>query len=1050
MFALSPRNPLSPKSPRHANRSFHEKGLSPRNTLSPKSFFDQSSVPKIEEATTHDTSDCALGPSFDTVEDLKNPSMVDVKIQEPDENVEPNQPRFVDEHTTNRKTSSSENKNSLKSKILTPVLHMESVFRKRSPGSGIADKISNGWWIRSPRTAQFRMIKEHQQGLIGISEEMSEDESLRQTIGLEDIDKQIVPQPTPLHLLCLAAAHPDDLWKEADLATPLISSKIDPQGRLPLHCVSYNSALMDNIAFGNPEMIGMQDVEIQRPVTTENIEFPMENRLISFLIEVLIQACPVSVISSDINGMIPFEGALSEWVNQSMTLSDQSDSANSRERFASIWTRLMKNLGKRNRLMAAKEEVSYYSPKADIENAKLSQTKSQEITTSNFRLTASSYFSFKILSAIIDCFDQHQNIYQNSTSRRNPKVFDMSAEIVRRIASIPRLLHVVLLLDDKDQRNFVLSTSVMKRILCCRNSVGNWLTEMLRSPDKKVADHGIEYFQIVSKQVFNDNNVDLVNESPYGGKDGDSRRVDENDREGLATEMSNLEGFVPTLLSLNERHMEEASATKVVRRVVDKVVSRPFCVTVLFCEAFFLAILITGFRLAVNHLIIGSPSRQVLKCLYLANIGLFYFIERELGRAVAFFSLTKQARSYFFSFWYVTDLISTFLVIASLVAIRRRLGDNEPKTDMVAIRNLLAATTGFLWLRVLSFLKGTNIHLATCVQAVVQVARDVVWFCSIISILVIAFSQMFFTVLAPTSCSKEGTCKQAEYFLSTYALSVFQDFEREKFTTVFSALLVVVYSVLVLLVMMNVLIAVASDSYDKCLVGSENSFGQARVTLIAELVCFQNLLRRNTQEQHPSAQLFKGRWSSKWRNTGWSRASIVYFGLAITILLGWIIGELVLVSARPKYGSLQLSSIAILLIVGLFIGTWALLTNESHKQLRLRYEQGRVFFCGGWLQAILHGLGSFGPRSSLSPDWKGKLLYLKNEVARVSEEKSLNTEEKLKTLEKNLLEDIDDLRKCVASLRDDLKPAKNDSNATLAKVLVTLHELERKIGSNPK
>ena len=45
------------------------------------------------------------------------------------------------------------------------------------------------------------------------------------------------------------------------------------------------------------------------------------------------------------------------------------------------------------------------------------------------------------------------------------------------------------------------------------------------------------------------------------------------------------------------------------------------------------------------------------------------------------------------------------------------------------LRGLLAITTGFLWLRVLSLLKAINMQLATFVLAILQIMKDIIWFC---------------------------------------------------------------------------------------------------------------------------------------------------------------------------------------------------------------------------------------------------------------------------------------------------------------------------------
>ena len=399
------------------------------------------------------------------------------------------------------------------------------------------------------------------------------------------------------------------------------------------------------------------------------------------------------------------------------------------------------------------------------------------------------------------------------------------------------------------------------------------------------------------------------------------------------------------------------------------------------------------------------------------------------------------------SFWNVTDLLSTILTVASVISIRRGLNRDEETTDLSGIRNLLAVTTGFMWLRCLSFLKGINMQLATFILAILQIAKDVLWFCFIVLILVIAFSQMFFTVLAPDSCSYSDStnttneedstrvCEQSEYFLRTYLLLIFQEFERDYFTTSFSVLLVVVYSFVVVLVMLNVLIAVASDSYEKCLVRSNSLFGRARVMMIAELVCFQHLLHRmpiDGDGQQGSAQLYRAWWNANWRVSRWSRASILFFGLSLLVLVAWVAAELIVVLTGPRYGVLPMSLVSIATTIVIFFGIFFFLSSEAHKQHQIRSSSGdeeqgiqhsmKAFGQRGWFQsAMLHvllGNSGDGASTSAMADWRGRIVYLQNEMNRLSEETQLHMNEKARTLELALQQEMSDVRTEVSDIRD--------------------------------
>ena len=130
--------------------------------------------------------------------------------------------------------------------------------------------------------------------------------------------------------------------------------------------------------------------------------------------------------------------------------------------------------------------------------------------------------------------------------------------------------------------------------------------------------------------------------------------------------------------------------------------------------------MIVGFRLAVHRSIMGEGPGNILLCCLVCNVGAFYFVVREIGKAVSLSMINRQARLYFLGFWNATDLLATFLALASTAAIR-----SFPSDDGVPapLRYLLTLTTGILWLRVLSFLKGINMQMATFVLAILQISR---------------------------------------------------------------------------------------------------------------------------------------------------------------------------------------------------------------------------------------------------------------------------------------------------------------------------------------
>lgn len=139
----------------------------------------------------------------------------------------------------------------------------------------------------------------------------------------------------------------------------------------------------------------------------------------------------------------------------------------------------------------------------------------------------------------------------------------------------------------------------------------------------------------------------------------------------------------------------------------------------------------------------------------------------------------------------------------------------------------------------------------------------------------------------------------------------------------------------VIIVLLNVLIAVASDSYEKCLLKSQMLFGRARVMLIAELVCFQSLLRKkpNSGEniQLRNSKVFNKWWTGASRVSGWSRGSLAFFGLSSLVIVFWAIGELAGSLSGERYGSVGMSLWSILVNIVVFAVMMVFLSQEAEN-----------------------------------------------------------------------------------------------------------------------
>lgn len=326
------------------------------------------------------------------------------------------------------------------------------------------------------------------------------------------------------------------------------------------------------------------------------------------------------------------------------------------------------------------------------------------------------------------------------------------------------------------------------------------------------------------------------------------------------------------------------------------------------------------------------------------------------------------------------------------------------------------------------------------------------WFCVILLTLVVSFAQMFFTLLAPESCAYQEqeevdynrACTPSEYYLSVYSILLgdFGLFQRESFVTVFAVVLAVFFSFIVVLVLLNVLIAVASDSYEKCLMRSRKLFGRARVMLIAEMVSFQNLLRRNADETRAARRVYSAWWSTSLWTNGWSRGSVMFFSLSSLIVLVWVIWETTGILSGYRYGNLWMGLLSIFINVGLFVCIMAFLSSGAASIVsRLNVGKGsedhhQPNACVEFIQSVMISL--LGSSSGIDKGpadadaWRGRLIFLQDEMARIAEESNEEANKRVDTIEKHvsqmesrLLNHLSGLETAIHALRSDLDRGDN-------------------------
>ena len=294
----------------------------------------------------------------------------------------------------------------------------------------------------------------------------------------------------------------------------------------------------------------------------------------------------------------------------------------------------------------------------------------------------------------------------------------INASIVRTIASIPHLMKTLLLLK-KEEKDRIFKYSVVQKAMMHKDSIGVWLTIMLQHQRRDITSHALSYLNMLSD----------VAETERGREDVVKSRQTMSyytTQKDIIEAVSSLDGLIPSMLTLNEKVVEDVATTRIISRVLDKMITRSFAVSIVFCDSVFLAMLILSFRTCVVNFVNASDMENTLRWIYIGNAVIFYFIIREIGKAVSLSTmLTNQGfwKKCFWTFWNIIDIFSIAMAVVSNFIMRLNLDGSRDTLDGRWVRTCVAITTGLLWLKVLGLLKTINMQLATFVLAIVQVSN---------------------------------------------------------------------------------------------------------------------------------------------------------------------------------------------------------------------------------------------------------------------------------------------------------------------------------------
>ena len=293
--------------------------------------------------------------------------------------------------------------------------------------------------------------------------------------------------------------------------------------------------------------------------------------------------------------------------------------------------------------------------------------------------------------------------------------------------------------------------------------------------------------------------------------------------------------FLTALQSLPDWLSERAVVMPVVQNLLNEKISQRFPTAVLLLDFYVLGMIIISYSFNV----VSSIERREnddpdddaidIKSLLPLYLGAGYFTVREVIQIVSLLSL-KSINIYLYDRSNYVNVAFVFLVFFWTFRMNAGSGDSEK------FRIGSAISVTILWVKLLAFLRNMLIDFAVFVGGVFYVVRRLAAFLTALSVILIAFAQMFHTTFQQTEYCKnqphddldfsiileETRCEESEIrpycdfwdsFLSVYTMLLGEVDEDNFNESGVATTLFIIFMFLVVILLANVLIAIVTDSY---------------------------------------------------------------------------------------------------------------------------------------------------------------------------------------------------------------------------------------------
>ena len=326
--------------------------------------------------------------------------------------------------------------------------------------------------------------------------------------------------------------------------------------------------------------------------------------------------------------------------------------------------------------------------------------------------------------------------------------------ILTNIASVPLFLKSLLLIDDIDKMTELTNTTLVRHVVMDKRSINIWLCAMLTDDTDDVKNRAAIFIKLLSKLTFQD--LASSSQSP--------NRYSEQEIERFATMRKDTfnaiycwPGFVPAVLDLGDKTIENLSSTRLMRYITDRCILKETSFFYLALDFFLSMFILMGYRLNIELLLKDNPisnddAEQVTTNIYstekqyiyysTSGVAIYFLLKEFMTLLSLFLTSTKLAKRYCLSVFNIINVASVVMLICTGSAL---LGD-PTFFDNLGIS--ASVTMILLWLKLMGAFRILNSAFSLFIYAVYEIFKEVKWFLIFLFLITFMFSDAVRAVAA--------------------------------------------------------------------------------------------------------------------------------------------------------------------------------------------------------------------------------------------------------------------------------------------------------------